>query len=61
MIEVKHRVYVWEEGNWCIKGRYEDVIKDEEEEEVIWSQEEERQTLTICLVSFYFVLQVCRD
>jgi hypothetical protein len=48
--ETKHCIYVLEEGNWCIKGRYEDVIQDEGEE-IVWAYENGEHCLTIQIVS----------
>jgi hypothetical protein len=39
-----------EEGNWSIKGRYEDAVEDEEDE-VVWSFENGQPFICILAVS----------
>ena len=54
---IKHRVYVMEEGNWCIKGKYEDVVVDEDEE-VEWTMLNGEHTLIMRIVSFYLQSEI---
>jgi len=41
-----------EERKWCIKGKYEDVVEDEDEE-VEWTIQNGEHTLIMRIVSFY--------
>jgi hypothetical protein len=41
-----------ENGNWCVKGEYKDIVEDiEDEDEVEWSYTNEVPNLIMCLVS----------
>ena len=65
LLKFKHiaqnpRIYVLENGNWCVKGQYRDILEDtEEEEEVEWSYSGGVFSLTMCLVSTQYDLISC--
>ena len=40
-----------ENGNWCIKGDFKDIMEDVEDEEVEWSYAQGAPNLIMCLVS----------
>ncbi|KAK2464062.1 hypothetical protein APHAL10511_003932 [Amanita phalloides] len=44
------RIYLLENGNWCVKGQYKDIFEDDdEEEEVEWSYANGKLSISICL------------
>jgi len=46
----EHHLYVWEEGNWCVKGSYQTVM-EEVSEEVNWDLDGGKPILSIAIVS----------
>lgn len=52
VVELNQRIYVCEDGDWVIKGRYEDAIADEEKIE--WSVVEGKHVISLCAVSLSF-------
>ena len=50
----EQRIYVWEEGNWCVKGSYQTVMEDSEE--VSWDLNNGKHILSVALVS---IVSVC--
>lgn len=47
--EEKRRIFVLEEGEWSIKGRYENALEDDDP--ISWVYHEGKYSLTICSVS----------
>ena len=54
--EKNPRVFLYEDGNWSLKGRYEKAIKINDE--VVWSNESGEYTLVLHLVEFFIVTQI---
>jgi hypothetical protein len=54
--EKNPRVFLYEDGNWSLKGRYEKAIKINNE--VVWSNESGEYTLVLHLVEFFIVTQI---
>jgi hypothetical protein len=45
------RIYVLENGNWCVKGQYNDIVEDaEDDEDVEWSFSDGIFSINMCLV-----------
>jgi hypothetical protein len=50
LLENNYRIYVYEEGNWGIKGHFDKAV--ELDESIFWSRDGGDYTLTIGIVSF---------
>jgi hypothetical protein len=59
LLENNSRIYVYEEGNWSIKGQFDKAV--ELDESIIWSNDGGEYTLMIGMVSFLrdIYLQKC--
>jgi hypothetical protein len=53
-VEFNQRIYVHEEGDWVVKGRYNDAIADDEDVE--WSVADGKLALFLCAVRPDFLL-----
>ena len=52
MLAQNPRIYLLDNGNWCVQGQYRDILEEkEEEEEVEWSYTNGKPNISICLVS----------
>ena len=51
------RIYILQNGNWFVRGQYQDILNDpEEEEEVEWTYANGIFSVNMCLVSTQYTI-----
>jgi hypothetical protein len=49
LLEFNQRIFVYEDGNWAAKGRYETALEDNDD--VMWTFDKGLDTLHVLIVS----------